>query len=401
MVLMNENYQKLAQSYLFSEIAKRVNAFSQEHPDKKIIRLGIGDVTKPLCPAVIEAMHQAVDDMSKAETFHGYGPEQGYDFLKEKILAVDYTARGVELALDEIFISDGSKSDTGNIGDIFSADNVVAVTDPVYPVYVDTNTMAGRTIKLIECNEANGFSPEPPAWHADIVYLCSPNNPTGAVMDRALLERWVAYAKKEKAVILFDAAYEAFITDDTIPHSIYEIPGAKECAIEFRSFSKTAGFTGNRCAYTVVPKALMGYDQAGNAVSLNQLWNRRHTTKFNGTPYVVQKGAAAVYTPEGQKQIKETIAFYLENAKIIKNTLKELGFTVFGGENSPYIWLKAPNGLTSWEFFDELLHKLYVVGTPGSGFGAMGEGYFRLTAFGDRENTLEAMERFRAAYGKK
>ena len=261
--------------------------------------------------------------------------------------------------------------------------------------------MAGRTIKLIECNEANGFSPEPPAWHADIVYLCSPNNPTGAVMDRALLERWVAYAKKEKAVILFDAAYEAFITDDTIPHSIYEIPGAKECAIEFRSFSKTAGFTGNRCAYTVVPKALMGYDQAGNAVSLNQLWNRRHTTKFNGTPYVVQKGAAAVYTPEGQKQIKETIAFYLENAKIIKNTLKELGFTVFGGENSPYIWLKAPNGLTSWEFFDELLHKLYVVGTPGSGFGAMGEGYFRLTAFGDRENTLEAMERFRAAYGKK
>ena len=400
MTLINENFQNVAESYLFSTVAKKVNAYSAEHPEAKIIRLGIGDVTKPLAPAVIEAMHAAVDDMSKAESFHGYGPEQGYDFLKDEIIRVDYAARGIEIANDEIFVSDGAKSDTGNIGDIFGVDNIVAVTDPVYPVYVDTNIMAGRTIKLIPCTAETGFTPEPPAWHADIIYLCSPNNPTGATMSREQLARWVEYAKKEKAVILFDSAYEAFITDPAIPHSIYEIPGAKEVAIEFRSFSKTAGFTGTRCAYTVVPKALMGYNKKGEAVSFNAMWNRRHTTKFNGTPYIVQKGAAAVYSKAGQEQCKAVINFYLENAKIIKNTLSELGFTVFGGENAPYIWLQAPEGMSSWDFFDFLLSELHVVGTPGSGFGAMGEGYFRLTAFGDREATIEAMERFKNYYNK-
>lgn len=400
MVFINENYQTLEESYLFSNIAKKVSAYTTAHPEAKIIKLGIGDVTKPLCPAVIEAMHKAVDDMSKPETFHGYGPEQGYDFLKKEIIRVDYNERGVQLDLDEVFISDGSKSDTGNIGDIFGTDNIVAVTDPVYPVYVDTNKMAGREIKIIPCKEENGFTPEPPTWHADIIYLCSPNNPTGSVMNKELLERWIAYAKAQKAVILFDSAYVAFVQDDNIPHSIYEIEGAKECAIEFRSFSKTAGFTGTRCAYAVVPKALKGYTKDGNEISLNAMWNRRHTTKFNGTPYIVQKGAAAVYSAEGQKQCKETIQFYLENARIIKSTLTDLGFTVFGGEHAPYIWLKAPKGMTSWEFFDELLEKLNVVGTPGSGFGEMGEGYFRLTAFGNREDTIAAMERFKKAFGK-
>ncbi len=400
MTLINENYQTLEESYLFSNIAKKVAQYTAAHPEAQIIKLGIGDVTKPLCPAVIQALHDAVDEMANPETFHGYGPEQGYDFLKKEIIRVDYNQRGVDLDLDEVFVSDGSKSDTGNIGDIFSTANVVAVTDPVYPVYVDTNKMAGREIKLLPCKEETGFAAVPPQWHADIIYLCSPNNPTGTVMDKASLERWVAYAKKEKAVILFDSAYMAFIQDDQLPHSIYEIEGAKECAIEFRSFSKTAGFTGTRCAYTIVPKALMGYTQDGQAISLNAMWNRRHTTKFNGTPYIVQKAAAAVYTDEGQKQCKETIQFYLENARIIKNTLTELGFTVFGGEHAPYIWLKAPKAMTSWEFFDELLEKLNVVGTPGSGFGAMGEGYFRLTAFGNREDTVAAMERFKKAFGK-
>lgn len=400
MVLINENYLNLAESYLFSTIAKKVSAFQEANPDKKIIRLGIGDVTKPLCPAVIDAMQAAVADMADAGSFHGYGPEQGYDFLKTPILEHEYTSRGVEIAMDEIFVSDGSKSDTGNIGDILGTGNIVAVTDPVYPVYVDTNKMAGREIKLLPCTEENGFCPMPPTWHADIVYLCSPNNPTGAVMNRASLEAWVAYAKREGAVILFDAAYKAFITDPEIPQTIYEIEGAKECAIEFVSFSKTAGFTGTRCAYTVVPKALMGKTAAGEEVSLNSLWNRRHTTKFNGTPYIVQKGAAAIYTEEGQAQTKEIIAFYQENAKIIKETLNELGFTTFGGVNAPYIWLKATDGMTSWEFFDMLLNELYVVGTPGSGFGDMGEGYFRLTAFGNREDTLAAMERFKTRFAK-
>lgn len=400
MTFINENYQTLEESYLFSNIAKKVAQYTNDHPEAQIIKLGIGDVTKPLCPAVIQALHAAVDEMAKPETFHGYGPEQGYDFLKKEIIRVDYNQRGIDLDLDEVFVSDGSKSDTGNIGDIFATANVVAVTDPVYPVYVDTNKMAGREIKLLPCKEETGFAAVPPQWHADIIYLCSPNNPTGTVMDKTLLERWVAYAKKEKAVILFDSAYMAFIQDDQLPHSIYEIEGAKECAIEFRSFSKTAGFTGTRCAYTIVPKTLMGYTKDGQAVSLNAMWNRRHTTKFNGTPYIVQKAAAAVYTDEGQKQCKETIRFYLENARLIKNTLTELGFTVFGGEHAPYIWLKAPKAMTSWEFFDELLEKLNVVGTPGSGFGAMGEGYFRLTAFGNREDTIAAMERFKKAFGK-
>jgi LL-diaminopimelate aminotransferase len=400
MSLINENYQNLAQSYLFSEIAKRVAQFTKEHPDKQIIRLGIGDVTQPLAPAVIAELHKAVDEMEQKETFKGYGPEQGYDFLKAAIIDYDYKRRNLSIEMDEIFVSDGSKSDTGNIGDIFSNDNIVAVTDPVYPVYVDTNKMAGREIRLIQCDEANGFAPLPPAFHADIIYLCSPNNPTGSVMTKEVLTKWVAYALEHKAVLLFDSAYEAFITDPAIPHSIYEIEGAKKCAIEFRSFSKTAGFTGTRCAYTIVPKDLMGYTSSGEAVSYNRLWNRRHTTKFNGTPYIIQKGAAAVYTPEGRSQIEATISFYLENAKIISSTLKELGFTVFGGENAPYIWLKCPGGMNSWEFFDYLLNNLSVVGTPGSGFGKNGEGYFRLTAFGSREQTLAAMERFRKFYKK-
>lgn len=400
MSLINENYQRLAESYLFSEIAKRVSQFAKDHPEKKIIRLGIGDVTQPLAPAVISELHKAVDEMAEIATFKGYGPEQGYDFLKAAIREYDYARRNVSIDMDEIFVSDGSKSDTGNIGDIFSVDNIVAVTDPVYPVYIDTNTMTGREIRLIPCNEENGFSPEPPSFHADILYLCSPNNPTGSVMTKESLTKWVAYALEHKAVILFDSAYEAFITDPRIPHSIYEIEGAKRCAIEFRSFSKTAGFTGTRCAYTVVPKELLGYTKGGETVSYNRLWNRRHTTKFNGTPYIIQKGAAAVYTQEGRKQVEATVAFYLENAKIIRSTLEKLGFTVFGGENAPYIWLKCPDNLSSWEFFDFLLNNLSVVGTPGSGFGKNGEGYFRLTAFGDREQTKAAMERFLQFYKK-
>jgi LL-diaminopimelate aminotransferase len=400
MVFINENYTKLAESYLFSTVAKKREEYRAAHPEAEIINLGIGDVTKPLCPAVISAMQDAVQDMASAETFHGYGPEQGYDFLKEAIRENDYAALGVEISLDEIFISDGSKSDTGNIGDILGIGNIVAIPDPVYPVYVDTNIMAGRTIKMLPTNEANGFCAEPPDFHADIVYLCSPNNPTGSTLDRAALTAWVDYARHEDALLLFDAAYKAFITDPAIPRSIYEIPGAKECAIEFCSFSKTAGFTGTRCAYTIVPKALIGKTPDGKEIALNGLWNRRHTTKFNGTPYIVQKGAAAIYTPEGKQQIAETLAFYKENARIIKEGLTALGFTCFGGENSPYIWLKAPNGMTSWDFFDLLLTELNIVGTPGSGFGSMGEGYFRLTAFGSREATEKAMERFKAYFGK-
>lgn len=395
MALINENYQNLNESYLFSEIARKVSNFAKENPDKKIIRLGIGDVTKPLAPAVIDALHLAVEDMSKKETFHGYGPEQGYDFLKDVIIAGDYTSRGIEIDPDELFISDGSKSDTGNIGDIFGVNNVVAITDPVYPVYIDTNVMAGRTVKLVDCTAENGFCPMPPSFKADLVYLCSPNNPTGSVMSKRALEEWVAYARKNNAVILFDSAYEAFITEENVPHSIYEIEGAKECAIEFRSFSKTAGFTGTRCAYTIVPKALIGYTKSGEKISVNKLWNRRHTTKFNGTPYIIQRGAAAVYTEQGQKQIKEAIAYYLENAKIIRDTLIKLGFTVFGGVNAPYIWLQCPNNMTSWEFFDYLLDKAHVVGTPGSGFGPSGEHFFRLTSFGTYENSQEAMRRIK------
>lgn len=394
MVYINENFSKLTENYLFSDIAHKRQAYQSAHPEARLISLGIGDVTQPLCPAVVEAMEQAVREMGEAEGFRGYGPEQGYDFLKQAILEHDYLARGVELSAAEIFISDGSKSDTGNIGDIFSQNNVVAVPDPVYPVYIDTNVMAGREVRLLPGTEENGFCPAPPDWHADIVYLCSPNNPTGAVMSRRLLAEWVAYARREGAVLLFDAAYKAFITDPTLPRSIYEIEGAKECAIEFCSFSKTAGFTGTRCAYTIVPLGLMGRAADGRQTALNALWNRRHTTKFNGAPYIVQRGAAAIYTSEGQRQISRAIAFYLENARLIREGLTKLGFSCTGGENSPYVWLKTPDGLTSWEFFDLLLTRLNIVGTPGSGFGSRGEGYFRLTAFGSREDTEEAMRRF-------
>lgn len=388
---INRHFLEVADSYLFSTIAHKVNEYTASNPDKKIIRLGIGDVTRPLAPAVIDALHAAVDDMSKAETFHGYGPEQGYDFLKESLQGY-YASHGVKLDLDEIFVSDGAKSDVGNILDIFSTDNLVLVPDPVYPVYVDTNVMAGRKIQYMNATEENGFLPLPDeSVDADIIYLCSPNNPTGAVYTKEQLQKWVDYANEREAVILFDAAYECFITDPTLPRSIFEIPGAKTCAIEFCSFSKTAGFTGTRCGYTVVPKALVRQD-----TPLNKMWLRRQTTKFNGVPYIVQKGAAAVFTQEGLPQIKETIAYYLDNAKIIAQAMDELGIWYTGGTNSPYIWLKCPNNMKSWDFFDLLLEQANVVGTPGAGFGNNGEGFFRLTAFGNRENTQEAVERIKA-----
>ncbi len=387
---INNHYLDLQDSYLFSTIAKKVNEYQVAHPEADVIRLGIGDVTMPLVPAVIEALHGAVDDMGKKETFHGYGPEQGYGFLKEALQKY-YQSHGVELEQDEIFVSDGAKSDCGNILDIFGLDNVVLVPDPVYPVYVDTNIMAGRTIRYMDANESNGFLPLPDeSVHADIVYLCSPNNPTGAVYNHEQLKAWVDYALKENAVILFDAAYEAFTTEG-LPKSIYEVEGAKKCAIELCSLSKTAGFTGTRCGYTVVPMEL---EREG--VKLNKLWLRRQTTKFNGVPYIVQKGAAAVFSEEGQKQIKETLAVYQENAKIIADAFTEMGIWFTGGKNSPYIWMKCPDGMTSWEYFDYLLNEANVVGTPGSGFGKNGEGFFRLTAFNNKENTLEAVRRIKA-----
>lgn len=390
MLKINENYAKLKESYLFSEIAHRVNAYSAANPDKKLIKMGIGDVTLPLCDAVVQAMKTAADEMGKAETFRGYGPEQGYDFLKEKIRAY-YAKIGVELAPDSIFISDGAKSDLGNILDIFSKDNKILIPDPVYPVYVDTNVMDGRSIVFADANEQNGFLPLPDEnTDADIVYICSPNNPTGAVYDRDGLKKWVDYAKKRKAVILFDAAYESFVTDPTLPRSIYEVDGAKECAIEFCSLSKTAGFTGTRCGYTVVPDELV-FDRH----SLNKFWLRRQTTKFNGVSYIVQRAAEAVFTDDGQKQIRANIDYYRENAKIITTAFDELGITYFGGKNSPYIWMKCPNGMDSWTFFDYLLKNAGVVGTPGAGFGKNGEGFFRLTSFSNHENTQEAMKRFK------
>lgn len=406
MILINENYTKLPGSYLFSDIARKVNEFKTAHPEANIIRLGIGDVTKPLPPAVIEAMHKAVDEMADASTFRGYGPEQGYDFLVNAIVENDYKARGLDIAADEIFVSDGSKSDTGNIGDILGLDNIVAITDPVYPVYVDTNVMAGRAgdlqsngkwskIVYLPCTAENDFVPVLPTEKVDIIYLCYPNNPTGTTLTKDQLKVWVDYALKNKVLILFDSAYEAYITEDNVPHSIYEIEGAKEVAIEFRSFSKTAGFTGTRCAYTVVPKALMGYTKSGEKVSLNKLWNRRHTTKFNGVPYVIQRAAEACYSVEGKKQVKATIDFYLNNAKIIREGLTTQGLKVYGGINSPYIWVKTPNGITSWQFFDYLLNDLNIVGTPGVGFGPSGEGYLRLTAFGTLKNTEEAVGRLK------
>ena len=402
MVKINENFLKLPGSYLFSEVARRIAAYTAAHPQAKITKLSIGDVTRPLVPAVIQAMHKAVDEMGTVEGFHGYGPEQGYPFLREAIAQGDYAARGVEMRPEEIFVSDGAKSDCGNIGDIFGVDNVVAVCDPVYPVYVDTNAMAGRAGEFVEgvgkwnrlvympCVEANGFAPEPPREKVDLIYLCFPNNPTGAMATREQLKVWVDYANANGSVILYDSAYEAFITGEDAPHTIFEIEGARTCAIEFRSFSKTAGFTGNRCAYTVVPLEL----ERGGA-KLNSLWNRRQTTKFNGVPYVIQRGAAAIYTPEGRQQVMDNIAYYQDNARVIREGLTAAGLECFGGVDAPYIWLKTPDGMGSWEFFDLVLDRANVATTPGAGFGPSGEGYIRLTAFGDAAATAEAVDRIR------
>ncbi len=406
MASINENYLELQGSYLFSEIARRVAKYKEERPEADIIRMGIGDVTRPIAPAIIAAMHKAVDEMGDAASFRGYGPEQGYDFLLEAIRDNDYKALGVDIETSEIFVSDGAKCDVGNIQELFAQCAKVAVTDPVYPVYVDTNVMAGRSGKFdtalnryanivyLPCNAENGFVPELPNGSVDMIYLCFPNNPTGTTLTHDQLKPWVEYAKKTGAVILFDSAYEAYITQPGVPHSIYEIDGAKEVAIEMRSFSKTAGFTGLRCAYTVVPKALTTSIN-GKLISLNELWNRRHTTKFNGVSYVTQRAAEAVYSPDGKAQIRETIDYYMENARLLTHGLQKLGYEVFGGVNAPYIWLKTPNGMGSWAFFDELLNIRQVVGTPGAGFGVSGEGYLRLTAFSTRENTERALERLR------
>ena len=402
MFRVNENYLKLPGSYLFSTIAKKVAAYQKENPDKKLIRLGIGDVTLPIAPAIIDAMHKAVDEMGHAETFHGYAPDLGYAFLRETIAKKDFQERGCQIEADEIFVSDGAKSDTGNIQEIFSADSKIAVCDPVYPVYVDTNVMAGRTgeydegkgtwsnVIYMPCTMENNFVPEFPKETPDIIYLCLPNNPTGTTITKDQLQGWVDYANKNKAVIIYDAAYEAYISEENVAHSIYECEGAKTCAIELKSFSKNAGFTGVRLGYTVVPKEL----KCGE-VSLNAMWARRHGTKFNGAPYIVQRAGEAVYSEAGKAQLKEQVAYYMKNAKAIKQGLKDAGYTVFGGVNAPYIWLKTPGEMTSWEFFDDLLARANVVGTPGSGFGPSGEGYFRLTAFGSYENTLAALERIK------
>jgi len=405
MIRINENYLKLKASYLFADIARRVTAYTAAHPDQPVIRLGIGDVTEPLPPACVEALHAATDEMARRATFKGYGPEQGYAFLRDLVAQHDYAARGCQIEADEIFISDGSKCDCGNIQEIFATDLRLAIPDPVYPVYVDTNVMAGRTgpnvdgryegILYLDSTAANGYVPAVPAAPADLVYLCFPNNPTGAVATRAQLEAWVDYAKRNKAILLFDSAYEAYIRNPAIPHSIYEIEGAREVAIEFRSFSKTAGFTGTRCAYTVVPKTLMAYDAAGQAHPLHALWNRRHTTKFNGVSYPIQKAAAAVYSPAGQSQTKALTDFYLANAALIRAAMGKLGFPCVGGDNAPYIWINV--GRDSWEFFDLLLEKAQVVCTPGAGFGKCGEGHVRISAFNSRENVQQALERIAAA----
>ncbi len=406
MAIVNENYLKLPGSYLFSEIARRVNQFKKDNPDADLIRLGIGDVTRPLPPAVVEAMKKAVEEMGRRETFRGYGPEQGYEFLIQKIIENDFRPRGIDLSVDEVFVSDGAKNDTANFQELFGMDNILAVSDPVYPVYVDSNVMAGRTgpvstngqferIVYLPCTEENGMKPPLPRGRVDMIYLCFPNNPTGMTLSREELQEWVDYARENKSVILFDAAYEAYIRDEDVPHSIFEVEGAREVAVEFRSFSKTAGFTGTRCAYTIVPKEVMVYDSNGKAHSLNSLWLRRQTTKFNGVSYPVQAGAAAVFSEEGKKQVKESIDYYMENARIIREGLQTAGYKVFGGVNAPYIWLKTPGNMGSWEFFDKLMKVAHVVGTPGAGFGASGEGYFRLTAFGTRENTERAIERIK------
>jgi len=395
MSLINENFLNLEDSYLFSTIAKKISDYAKKNPEKKIIKLGIGDVTRPIVPACLSAMHKAVDEIGTQNGFKGYGPEQGYEFLRNTIIENDYKLRGVNIEIDEVFISDGAKCDCGNIVDIFGKNNKVAITDPVYPVYLDTNIMSGREIIFLPVTAENEFKPELPKEKVDMIYLCFPNNPTGTVLTKEDLKKWVNYAKENNSIILYDSAYEAFITEENIPHSIYEIEGAKDVAIEFRSFSKTAGFTGVRCAYVVVPKNLKGYTKDGKEVSLNKLWNRRTCTKFNGVSYVIQRAAEATFSEDGRQQIKENINYYLENAKIIKEGLKDAGFTVYGGVNSPYVWLKVPEGMSSWDFFDKLLEEVNIVGTPGSGFGKFGEGYFRLTAFGTKENSLEAMKRIK------
>ncbi len=407
MSLINENFLELQDSYLFSTIAKKVAKFTEENPNKKIIKLGIGDVTRPIVPACVQAMHKAVDEVGTEEGFKGYGPEQGYEFLRKAIVKNDYQSRGIKILEDEIFVSDGAKCDCGNIVDIFAIDNKVAITDPVYPVYIDTNVMSGRSGKYnkntetyeniiyLPVTEKNKFKPELPKEKVDMIYLCYPNNPTGTVLTKEDLKQWIEYAKKNKSIILYDAAYEAFITEKNVPHSIYEIEGAKEVAIEFKSYSKKAGFTGIRCGYVVIPKEVTGYTKDGNEVSFNRLWNRRTCTKFNGVSYITQRAVEATYTEEGKKQIMQNIKYYMENAKIIKEGLENAGYTTYGGINSPYVWLKVPEGMTSWEFFDKLLEEANVVGTPGSGFGLHGEGYFRLTAFGTKENTIEAIERIK------
>jgi LL-diaminopimelate aminotransferase len=406
MAIINENYLKLQAGYLFPEIGRRVSEFIDANPDKKVIKMGIGDVTQPLVPSVVKAFHEGVDEMAKGETFKGYGPEQGYAFLREAIAENSYKANGIDISANEIFISDGSKCDTGNIQEIFGSENKIAICDPVYPVYADTTVMAGKTgvcqdngyydgIIYMPCTKENHFIPELPTETPDLIFLCYPNNPTGTVATKEELKKWVDYAAANKAIILYDAAYEAFITEDGIPRSIYEIEGAKKVAIEFRSFSKTAGFTGTRCAFTVIPEELIAYDIAGKAHPVKPLWNRRQSTKFNGVSYPVQKAAAAIYTKEGKKEVAEVIAYYLENAKIMRESLTSIGYEVFGGKNAPYVWVKTKNNTSSWDFFDKVLNEANVVGTPGSGFGPAGEGYFRFSAFADRENVIEAMERIK------
>jgi len=410
MVQVNDNFLKLKAGYLFPEIGRRVSAFCDANPDANVIKLGIGDVTEPLPPAIAEAIHKAVDEMSNRETFRGYGPEQGYDFLRAAIAENDYRSRGCDVADDEILVSDGSKCDTGNILDIFGTDNVVVITDPVYPVYVDTNVMSGRTgeadddgryagLVYIPVTAENDFTPALPDQKVDLIYLCYPNNPTGTVASKETLKQWVDYAKANDSIILYDAAYEAFITEADIPHSIYEIEGARDVAIEFRSFSKNAGFTGTRCAFTVVPKGLSGKTSTGESTEIHPIWNRRHCTKFNGVSYPIQRGAEAAYSDAGQEQIGSLISFYLENARLLREGLTAAGITVYGGVNAPYVWLKTPDGLSSWDFFDRLLDRGHLVGTPGSGFGAAGEGYFRLSAFNSRANVEEAVERFAKSLG--
>lgn len=405
MITINENFLKLQKNYLFADIAQKVARYKEENPEAKIIRLGIGDVTRPLAPTVIKALHKAVDEMANEATFRGYGPEQGYDFLRSTIVENDFTPRGITIQADEIFINDGAKSDTGNFGDILGHDNSICVTDPIYPVYVDSNVMGGRAGDFIDgawsklyycpCTAENGFVPQIPTQPTDMIYLCYPNNPTGTTLRREELEKWVAYARKNGSLILYDAAYEAYITTPEIPHSIYEIEGAKECAVEFHSFSKTAGFTGLRCGYTVVPKNLKIRTSSGEEAYLNQLWNRRQCTKFNGTAYIVQRAAEAIYTEEGKREVRETIDYYMTNARIMREALAEVGLTTYGGIDAPYIWLQTPQDVGSWQFFEQLLHEINVVSTPGVGFGPSGEGYIRLTAFGKREDCEEAMLRLK------